>query len=52
MIIVENLVKSYNTTRVLHGVDHSQKRGEAVEESAGGEPPALFTRTSSRPWRS
>ena len=30
MIIVENLVKSYNTTRVLHGVDHSQKRGEAV----------------------
>jgi ABC-type polar amino acid transport system ATPase subunit len=30
MIIVENLVKSYNTTLVLHGVDHSQKRGEAV----------------------
>jgi ABC-type polar amino acid transport system ATPase subunit len=30
MIIVENLVKSYNDTRVLHGVDHSQKRGEAV----------------------
>jgi ABC-type polar amino acid transport system ATPase subunit len=30
MIIVENLIKSYNDTRVLHGVDHSQKRGEAV----------------------
>src|SRR5260221_7189 len=30
MIIVENLVKSYNSTRVLHGVDHAQKRGEAV----------------------
>jgi ABC-type polar amino acid transport system ATPase subunit len=30
MIVVENLVKSYNTTRVLHGVDHEQKRGEAV----------------------
>jgi ABC-type polar amino acid transport system ATPase subunit len=30
MIVVENLVKSYNATRVLHGVDHEQKRGEAV----------------------
>src|SRR6266853_506285 len=30
MIIVENLVKSYNSTTVLHGVDHAQKRGEAV----------------------
>ena len=30
MIIVENLVKSYNSTRVLHGIDHSQERGEAV----------------------
>src|SRR5271165_5757756 len=30
MIIVENLVKSYHATRVLQGVDHSQKRGEAV----------------------
>ena len=30
MIVVENLVKSYNATRVLHGVDHSQRRGEAV----------------------
>jgi cystine transport system ATP-binding protein len=30
MIVVEKLVKSYNATRVLHGVDHSQKRGEAV----------------------
>ena len=30
MIAVENLVKSYNATRVLHGVDHSQQRGEAV----------------------
>jgi ABC-type polar amino acid transport system ATPase subunit len=30
MIVVENLVKSYNATRVLHGVDHAQKPGEAV----------------------
>jgi ABC-type polar amino acid transport system ATPase subunit len=30
MITVENLVKSYNATRVLHGVCHSQQRGEAV----------------------
>jgi L-cystine transport system ATP-binding protein len=30
MIVVENLVKSYHSTRVLHGVDHFQKRGEAV----------------------
>jgi ABC-type polar amino acid transport system ATPase subunit len=30
MIVVENLVKSYNATRVLHGIDHSQQRGEAV----------------------
>src|SRR5229473_714360 len=30
MITVENLVKSYKSTRVLHGVDHAQKRGEAV----------------------
>jgi ABC-type polar amino acid transport system ATPase subunit len=30
MIVVEKLVKSYNATRVLHGVDHAQKRGEAV----------------------
>ena len=30
MIVVENLVKSYNATRVLHGVDHAQQRGEAV----------------------
>src|SRR5580704_7365052 len=30
MIVVEKLIKSYNATRVLHGVDHSQKRGEAV----------------------
>src|SRR2546425_3764751 len=30
MIIVENLVKSYHSTRVLHGIDHSQQRGEAV----------------------
>ena len=27
-------------------------RGEAVAVSAGGEPPALLTSTSSRPWRS
>ena len=30
MITVENLVKSYNSTRVLHGIDHAQTRGEAV----------------------
>ena len=30
MIAVEQLVKSYNTQRVLHGIDHVQNRGEAV----------------------
>jgi cystine transport system ATP-binding protein len=30
MIAVNNLVKSYNSNRVLHGIDHAQKRGEAV----------------------
>jgi len=30
MIIVENLIKSYNSTRVLHGINHAQERGEAV----------------------
>jgi len=30
MIAVEKLVKSYNATRVLHGVDHRQQRGEVV----------------------
>ena len=30
MIIVENLVKSYQSNCVLHGIDHTQKRGEAV----------------------
>ncbi len=30
MITVESLVKSYTTTRVLHGIDHAQSRGEAV----------------------
>lgn len=30
MIIVEQLVKSYNSVRVLHGVDHAQARGETV----------------------
>src|SRR6476646_2485405 len=30
MIAVENLVKSYNSTRVLHGINHAQERGEAV----------------------
>ncbi len=30
MIIVESLVKSYNSTRVLHGIDHAQQRSEAV----------------------
>jgi ABC-type polar amino acid transport system ATPase subunit len=30
MITVENLVKSYQSTRVLQGIDHVQRRGEAV----------------------
>src|SRR5437879_5820571 len=30
MIAVENLIKSYNSNRVLHGIDHRQERGEAV----------------------
>jgi len=30
MIIVEQLVKSFNSTRVLHGIDHTQQAGEAV----------------------
>ncbi len=30
MIAVEQLVKSYGATRVLHGIDHTQQRGEAV----------------------
>jgi ABC-type polar amino acid transport system ATPase subunit len=30
MITVEKLVKSYSSTRVLHGIDHNQDRGEAV----------------------
>src|SRR6266851_5561771 len=30
MIAVEQLVKSYNSNRVLHGIDHAQQRGEAV----------------------
>src|SRR6266542_2674753 len=30
MISVEQLVKSYNSNRVLHGIDHTQERGEAV----------------------
>jgi ABC-type polar amino acid transport system ATPase subunit len=30
MIAVEKLVKSYNATRVLHGIDHEQQRGEAI----------------------
>ena len=30
MIAVEKLIKSYNSNRVLHGVDHAQQRGEAV----------------------
>src|SRR5262250_1488240 len=30
MITVEQLVKSYNTTPVLQGVDHTQTRGETV----------------------
>jgi ABC-type polar amino acid transport system ATPase subunit len=30
MIVVEQLVKSYNSTRVLRGIDHTQQQGEAV----------------------
>src|SRR5512138_3088693 len=30
MIVVEQLVKSYGSVRVLHGIDHAQERGEAV----------------------
>ena len=30
MITVESLVKSFNSNRVLHGIDHAQQRGEAV----------------------
>jgi ABC-type polar amino acid transport system ATPase subunit len=30
MIAVENLIKSYQSNRVLHGIDHLQQRGEAV----------------------
>jgi len=30
MIAVESLVKSYNSNRVLHGINHEQKPGEAV----------------------
>src|SRR5947209_14610028 len=30
MIVVEHLVKSYNLTRVLQGIDHTQQQGEAV----------------------
>jgi ABC-type polar amino acid transport system ATPase subunit len=30
MIVVENLVKSYQSNCVLHGIDHVQRRGEAV----------------------
>ena len=30
MIVVQKLVKSFNSTRVLQGIDHLQRRGEAV----------------------
>ena len=30
MIAVNQLVKSYNSNRVLHGIDHAQERGEAI----------------------
>jgi len=30
LITVEKLTKSYNSSRVLHGIDHLQERGEAV----------------------
>ncbi len=30
MITVENLIKSYGQNRVLHGISHTQKKGEAI----------------------
>ena len=30
MIVVNQLTKSYNSNRVLHGIDHTQEKGEAV----------------------
>ena len=30
MIVVEQLVKSYQSSRVLHGIDHAQARGELL----------------------
>src|SRR5436190_5966207 len=30
MITVQQLTKSYNSNRVLHGIDHAQQRGETV----------------------
>jgi ABC-type polar amino acid transport system ATPase subunit len=30
MIAVKNLIKSYNSTRVLHGINHEQKAREAI----------------------
>src|SRR6478609_6352900 len=30
MIVVNQLTKSYQANRVLHGIDHTQQRGEAV----------------------
>jgi len=30
MIVVNQLTKSYNANRVLHGIDHTQERGQAV----------------------
>ena len=30
MIAVEKLIKTYDSNRVLHGIDHAQERGEAV----------------------
>ena len=30
MILVEKLCKSYQSNRVLDGIDHVQQRGEAV----------------------
>src|SRR5262245_10562003 len=36
----------------LRSMIDREKRGDAVAESAGGDPPALFTSTSTRPVRS
>src|SRR4051812_2174057 len=42
--------KTSGAIRLRSMIDR-EKRGDAVALSAGGEPPALFTRTSTRPRR-